>query len=483
MSFYGDKTAFSIFFSLIPLLYSALYKFKIYKLFVYSFVLYFFSLIWTPNSISMVTESLALQVLISAVMLISIPLILSITFTLPFYIFKLSQFSEFKTAVVFPFIYIFGEWLQGSLGQFSFPWVRLGNIASPFTVFIQSASIFGTLFISLLILYINMCAALLLIRINTQKKIIFSSFSVFLTAINLTFGFYNCNATEKNDSPPLSAVIVQGNYPKNSKRSSSPDQMLKKYLDLLYSDAPENADIILFPETSMHSQIYKTDGLQHLLYKLCSDFNALLLSGSQYNADDKHYNACMTVNTQHEIDAAYIKRKLVPFGEYMPFDVKHLNIVSSSFSAGNECGLIDFKNGQIGCLICFESIFPRIAAENSQRGAQAAAILTNDSWLGEKIPLYQHHSHSIMRAVENNIYFLTSTNTGISSIINRNGKVITQGGLNAECVVTGDFYLSSKKSFYTMYGDIIILPSCVIIIYSCTIYLFNQIKLIIFKST
>lgn len=415
----------------------------------------------------MVTESRAVQILISAVMLLTIPLILSITLTLPFYIFKLSRFSKLKTAVVFPFVYIFGEWLQGSLGAFSFPWVRIGNIASPFTVFIQSASVFGTLFISLIILYINMSAALLLSRIDAAKKIIFSSFSVFLTAANLTFGFYSCGTAEKNDSPPLSAVIVQGNYPRNSKRSSSPDQMLKKYLDLLYSDSPENADIILFPETSMHSQIYKTDGLQHLLYKLCSDFNALLLSGSQYNSDDKHYNACMTVNTEHEIDAAYIKRILVPFGEYMPFDVSSLNIISSSFSAGKECSLIDFKNGQIGCLICFESIFPRIAAETSQKGAQAVTVLTNDSWLGKKIPLYQHHSHSIMRAAENNRYFLTSTNTGISSIIDPKGKIITRGDLNTECVVTGNFYMNGKKSVYTIYGDIIILPSCVIIIYSC----------------
>lgn len=483
LAFYSEKLAFLIFFSLIPFLYSILNDFKIYKLIIYSFTLYFFSLIWTPNSVSIIADNFVIRLLISIIMIIGVSLILSLLLTLPFYIFRFDPTSKIKTAFIFPFIYIFGEWLQGSLYSLSFPWIKLGNIASPFTIFIQSASVFGTLFISLLILFINMSGALYFCFVKISQKYIFSIFSFFLTALNLLFGYFNIGIEENESKTALSAVIVQGNYPKESKRNSTPDETLQKYLDLIYSENLENADLILFPETSMHSLIYKTHNLQQALYSLCSDFNALLLSGSQYNLNDKHYNACMTVNSDKEIDAAYIKRILVPFGEYDPFDSDLFNISASDFSAGDECSLINSKNGDIGCAICFESLFSGAVSECVKNGAEVIAILTNDSWLGKKIPLYQHHSHSIMRAVENNRYVLTSTNTGISSIIDNKGRIIKRSKLNTESILSGRYYMNNKITFYTKYGDIIILPACVIILRSCIRFIFRRIYALFFKKT
>jgi apolipoprotein N-acyltransferase len=137
----------------------------------------------------------------------------------------------------------------------------------------------------------------------------------------------------------------------------------------------------------------------------------------------------------------------------------------------------------IGCAICFESVFPGSVSECVKEGAEAIIILTNDSWLGNIIPLYQHHSHSVMRAVENNRYVLTSTNTGISSVINNKGEVIVQSELNTESVIESSFYMNNDISFYTKYGDVVIFPSCMIIIFVCLKFVFRQIYGLIFKKT
>lgn len=482
-SYYSEKFSFLIFFALIPYLYSIINKFNIYKLFVYSFSLYFFSIIWITNTVSKVTDNIFFRLIISFFLISAISLILSIQLNFPFLVFRFGSFSVIKKAIIFPFIYIFGEWLQGIFSPIAFPWIRIGNIASPFTMFIQSASIFGTLFISLLILLINFSGALFFYYIKSAKKYIFSFSAFLIFSINLLFGYFSLNSANENKMKESSVIIVQGNFPKESKFTCSPEEILDKYLDLLCSCENEKADLILFPETSMHSDIYNVVNLRNKLYGVCCNFNSLLLFGSQYNLNEKYYNACMALFPKNKIEAVYLKRFLVPFGEYNPFNSDSLRFTATDFSAGNECGLIEFDKGLIGCSICYESIFPESVSESVNKGAEVITILTNDSWLGEKIPLYQHHSNSIMRAVENDRYVLTSTNTGISSVVSNKGKIITQSESNTDNVICSIFYLNNKITFYTKYGDIIILPSCLIIIFICIRYLFRQIYGLIFKKT
>ena len=93
--------------------------------------------------------------------------------------------------------------------------------------------------------------------------------------------------------------------------------------------------------------------------------------------------------------------------------------------------------------------------------------------MGRKIPLYQHHSHSILRAVENKKYVINCTNTGVSSVISANGEVIEKTNINCSDTVSADIYTNSNITFYTKYGDIIIIPACFIVLWLClkTIYI------------
>ena len=45
-----------------------------------------------------------------------------------------------------------------------------------------------------------------------------------------------------------------------------------------------------------------------------------------------------------------------------------------------------YRKRNIGCAICFESVFPEASVDCVKAGAEVITVLTNDSWLGERLP-------------------------------------------------------------------------------------------------
>ena len=66
-----------------------------------------------------------------------------------------------------------GEWFIENTPAVAFPWGSIGVIATEFKPFIQSASVFGGLFISFLIIIINGGIAFIIINIKLGLKKMF----------------------------------------------------------------------------------------------------------------------------------------------------------------------------------------------------------------------------------------------------------------------------------------------------------------------
>lgn len=485
VSYYSESLSFLIFISLTPYIYSQLRDFSMLRAFVYSMTLYMFSLFWLYNALSRVTELVLLRIIVAFMLDLVISAILSVFLNLPLLILKIllrynknGLQSVVLRATAFSAVYVLGEWLQGAFPPAAFPWIRLGNIASPMTAFIQSASLFGTLFISLLILLINTFSALFFYYIKSSKKYYFIIALTVLISADLIFGYTRLCRNNGHDGLSHTVLIVQGNHPRDAKSSLPTESILNDYIRLLSKE--DHADLILFPETAMHSDIYNVEKYNKRLSEICRIYNSTLLFGSQYNSADRIYNACMSVTPERGAKPEYFKRILVPFGEY---GIGNIRFTSENFSAGENCKSIKTEAGDFGCVICFESVFSNQTAEYVKNGAQALITLTNDSWLGKFLPLYQHHSHSIMRAVENGRYMLTSANTGISSIINENGEIVENSNCNTESLVSGKYFLNDRLTFYTRLGDIVIILPIAIIAYLLIKIIYQRFLLVIFKRT
>lgn len=469
LAFYSSSLWYIIFFSIAPVFYTIL-KSKCnisIILFHFVFIFYFISDIWILSIGTNYFVNKYFGMFFSFILLLIISFILSLIFILPFIIYKSKSENILIKIIIISFLFIFGEWLQGQFIPFAFPWNRLCNIVVNDIKFIQSASIFGGLFISLLILLINFMLALFLIYLSKKslKSLIFIITAFFIYLFNSFIGVTIIKNT-KNNTEPQKVLLVQGNFSKKEKWNSQPEEIMDKYLELTNKNLKEDIKLVVYPETALSGSIFDDENFKQKLYEFCSKNNITILFGAQYNDENLRYNACAAAYPNKKYSEVYFKQILVPFGEYNPFfSDSNFQFISNSFSKGNKCVLIETEIGKLGCGICFESVFPKLISENSKQGAEAIVILTNDSWLGKSIPLYQHHSHSILRAVENKKYIINCANTGISSVITSNGEIIAKSDINCSDAISAEIFTNNNITFYTLYGDIIIIPSCIIIIF------------------
>jgi apolipoprotein N-acyltransferase len=96
----------------------------------------------------------------------------------------------------------------------------------------------------------------------------------------------------------------------------------------------------------------------------------------------------------------------------------------SSFSPGPDAQALPIMEGiPVAVFICYESAFPEEFRDDLQK-AQLIATLSDDSWFGQSLGLYQHQEMDQMRAIETGRYLVRATNNGGTSVISPQGKII-----------------------------------------------------------
>jgi apolipoprotein N-acyltransferase len=144
----------------------------------------------------------------------------------------------------------------------------------------------------------------------------------------------------------------------------------------------------------------------------------------------EYFNSLIVVNNDFKILHQYDKKKLVPFGEFLPFE-KILNKLGFkkitqgyvSFTKGKISKNISINNLNILPLICYEIIFPELVQKSSEE-INLIINISEDGWFGNSIGPHLHFAKAIFRAVENNSFLVRSANKGISAIINNNGEIV-----------------------------------------------------------
>jgi apolipoprotein N-acyltransferase len=128
-------------------------------------------------------------------------------------------------------------------------------------------------------------------------------------------------------------------------------------------------------------------------------------------------------------EGKYFKRHLVAFGEYFPLPdfakkiMRIMNLPSESIMPGaDNQPLLLVKGVPVAATICYEIAF---AAEQLQffPKAQLMVNVSNDAWFGDSIAPHQHLQIGQMRALETGRYLLRATNTGITAIVDPQGRV------------------------------------------------------------
>jgi apolipoprotein N-acyltransferase len=156
---------------------------------------------------------------------------------------------------------------------------------------------------------------------------------------------------------------------------------------------------------------------------------------------------------------------LLPFDEYLPWRdyVKWPSwIVSADMidkRPGKELTIFSMRNLRFGVQICWESLFPDLFRNIAAQRVDFMVNITNEEFTDTPSAHYQMLAMTVFRAIENGVAIVRTTPTGVSAIIDPNGKISARlqdanlNDTNIEGHLVGQVPISSERTFYNRYGD------------------------------
>jgi apolipoprotein N-acyltransferase len=261
----------------------------------------------------------------------------------------------------------------------------------------------------------------------------------------------------KPQGEPFSVALVQGNIAQNIKfNEDALVGTLETYRRLVLQN---NARLTLLPETAF--PLLRNEIPQNLLGQLRD--HALQNGGDDligiFERDPGgYYNSVFSLGTHQE--QHYRKHHLVVFGEFIPlrpllgwFINDVLDIPMGDLARGDKLQApLEVAGQHVAVNICYEDVF----GEEIIRALPQATLLanfTNDAWYGDSYAAAQHNQMSQMRALESGRMMLRATNTGVTSIIGADGRVIQQLPQHVEGVLLGTAQGYVGSTPYVRWGN------------------------------
>jgi apolipoprotein N-acyltransferase len=176
------------------------------------------------------------------------------------------------------------------------------------------------------------------------------------------------------------------------------------------------------------------------------------------NSEGALFNSAVLVSPSGEWQARYDKTHLVPFGEYLPFPsvfsfAGGLTREVGQFEHGASRSPLNAAGQQLGTFICYESIFPDEVRQFANHGAQVLVNISNDGWYGDSGAYAQHLNQTRVRAIENDRWILSATDTGVTASIDPFGRVVARIPRKERSALVAPYALTFVTTFYTRHGD------------------------------
>lgn len=436
-------------------------------------------------------------------------------------------------------LWVVNEWSQ-TIGWTGLPWARLYLSQSYLLPMAQSASLLGGIFVSWLIVAVNLSLAGLILC--KGRRLSFGLLGGCLPAGNLLFGLAAMDSVKGNalvwqvgfalvaivtvctalvyglvrklgsdarilksfiaiammlcvlssvstvldtyadPAQTVRAAALQGNLSSTEKWADDAGlRSFRVYAELTEQAADDGATLIVWPETALAYTLFiapsysQTRAPLHKVHELVDTTGTTVLVSTftpttyfDPEAEDASCNSVIVFypDTTYDEDI-YVKRKLVPFGEYVPWRefllkalpvLGEINMLESDLVAGDKAVVVDTKSlgVSVGPIICFDSIYEETVRQTVNAGAEIITISTNDSWFTDSAAVYMHNSHAKFRAIENGRYVVRAANTGVSSIVSADGRELGMQDALTTGLVVADVHARDNQTPYSAVGYLLV---------------------------
>lgn len=379
-------------------------------------------------------------------------------------------------SLMLPALWVIFEWWQ-TIGWWGVPWGRLCIGQADYLFTLQSASIFGSYFISFIIICVNALMAYAMLDMKRAKALCIAAIGIIV--FNTAFGGIYMSIDTNKEENKIKVAAIQGNVDSDDKWASGEESFLatygayEKYTKMA---AEEGAKIIVWPETALPYNFFQNSyGMVSRVSSLAKECNVTILFSAfteEYGAsytdkwNDGLYNSVILVNPDGSFgEKVYSKQNLVPFGEFVPMEtlvmtlippLAEIQMLDRDLLFGESDEPLSTQYGNVTCGICFDSIYEDVILDGIREGGELISISTNDAWFKDSRALYMHNTQSSLRAIETGRYVVRAANTGISTIISPNGEVMQLCPELTGGYVIDDVYMRSNTTVYTVIGNLFV---------------------------
>lgn len=280
----------------------------------------------------------------------------------------------------------------------------------------------------------------------------------FILALHvLGFGMYSQSLADAPEAS-LRIGIVQGNIPTRIKLF---DQGLRLSVDRFVSGyeslAEQGVDAVLTPEGSL-PWLWIDRPAQNPLYRAIVERGVSAWVGTVGLRQGRITQTLFSIDGTGEVVGRYNKVKLVPLGEYIPFEsvigglVDRLSPVGASMVPGAPNQQVETPFGQAIVGICYDSAFSELFRRQAASGGLFILTASNNDPYGAAM-MAQHHAQDVMRAIETNRWTVRATNTGLSGVVDPHGNTAWLSGFRTYETHAHTIYRRQTQTAYVRWGN------------------------------
>lgn len=388
---------------------------------------------------------------------------------------RLYHWNRLLGKIALPFLWVGMEHYR-TLTEFAFPWSDLGYTQSYYLYLIQIVSVISVHGLSLLIVAVNISLWQLFDKtMSPEKRLTSVLIPVALIAGLTAYGWAII--------PPyltegeIKVAVLQGSITIEEKWAAGEKlQTFDVYQKIIDEIKAPDIDLYVWPETVLPCYLTRDRECEKAMRQLVRKTNSYHLVGTlsarRVNGELRHFNSCYQINPDGRIGPLQEKVKLVPFSEQVPYQnylsflrpqriQEWLSFIKtydvqwwSDFYPGDSTIIFETDKTSYGALICFESTFPEYSRMLINNGAKFLVGITNDTWFGESVGIYQHARIFVIRAIENRCWGVRSANSGLSFVVDDYGRLRDQLGPYVKGAIVVNISETDGRSVFSRVGDL-----------------------------
>lgn len=320
-----------------------------------------------------------------------------------------------------------GESLRGAVPFSGFPWGRLVHttIDTPLDAWVRLIGMPATSAL------LALCAGLVVTAIERRRRLVpVSAVFVGVVGVSLLLPTGIAGSGEQ-----YRVGVVQGGTPGPFLQWPRGEIFQLHLAATQQIDEP--VDMVLWPENATDIDPFTRTWAADALTEAVEEVGAPILVGGLLDGPTNAtaYNAGFVWSEDGPGDS-YVKRQLVPYGEYVPFRQQLGDLVPRfdrdiprDMVPGEEPGSVRIGDATIGDTICWDIAYDGVVREAVDGGAEFLVVQTSNASFEGTSQLRQQWNISRLRAIETGRYVVVPSINGISGVVAPDGSVVAEAPL------------------------------------------------------